>query len=196
MVRTEISLFLKNVREELGKLAKTLVRKSEEKHATLVENSLTGIFIDQDGTIVFANNRLAEIYGYPREELIGIQSRTLVHPEDRPLTDKMRVKRLKGEDAPSEYVAKGLTKAGETIWIRRRNTDIEYQGRPAILGNAVDVTEQKRAEQQLRKKTMSLRTSSGLSPMTSSPPHLRSGILFPAAQALWRKTGEEGKNLP
>ena len=128
-----------------------VLRESEEKYSKLVENSLTGIYIDQDEKIVFANNRLADIYRYPREELIGIESWRLVHPEDRSLTDKTRARRLKGEEAPPEYEARGLTKDGETIWIKRRNTSIEYKGRPAILGNAVDITEQKQAEEQLRK---------------------------------------------
>lgn len=127
------------------------LRESEERCSTVVENSLTGIYIDQDEKIVFANNRFAQIYRYPREELIGIHAWSLVHPEDRTLTNQIRARRLKGEDAPSEYVAKGLTKDGETIWINRRNTRIEYGGKPAILGNIVDITEQKRAEEKLRK---------------------------------------------
>jgi signal transduction histidine kinase len=52
---------------------------------------------------------------------------------------------------PSEYEARGLTKTGETIWIKRRNTDIEFEGKPAILGNIVDVTDRKRTEEQLQK---------------------------------------------
>jgi len=63
----------------------------------------------------------------------------------------MRTRRLKGEDALSEYEARGLTRDGETIWITRRNVRIEYKGRPAILGNIVDITEKTLAEEQLRK---------------------------------------------
>lgn len=131
--------------------AEDKLRESEEKYGTLVENSLTGIYIDQDGKIVFANNRFAEIYRYPREDLIGMESWRLVHPEDRPLINQIRLKRLAGKEAPPEYEARGLTGAGETIWINRRNTCINYKGRPAILGNVVDVTEQRQAEEQLRK---------------------------------------------
>lgn len=133
------------------KRAEEALRESEKKYSTLVENSLTGIYVDQDEKIVFANNRLAEIYKYPMQELVGIQSWKLVHPEDRPLTSQTRAKRLKGGDAPSEYEARGLTRNGETIWIRRRNTVIEYKGRPAILGNVVDITERRRAQEELRK---------------------------------------------
>jgi two-component system CheB/CheR fusion protein len=133
------------------KLAQEALRESEKKYSTLVEDSLTGIYIDQEEKIVFANTKFAEIYRYPRDDLIGLESWRLVHPEDRDLTNKIRARRLKGDDAPVEYEARGLTKDGETIWIIRRNTCIEYKGRPAILGNIVDITEQKRAEEEIQK---------------------------------------------
>ncbi len=138
------------------KRAEAALRASEEKYSGLVENSLTGIYIDQDSKIVFANKRFAEIYGYPVEELLGIETWRLVHAEDRALTDDIRTKRLEGKDAPSEYEARGLTRDGETIWITRRNIRIEYKGRPAILGNIADITERKRAEEALRDRTEQL----------------------------------------
>jgi PAS domain S-box-containing protein len=131
------------------KRAEDALRESEEKYSTLVESSLTGIYIDQDGKIAFANNKFAEIYGYSRDELVDMESWRLVHPEDKALTNEMRAKRLRGEEASSRYEARGLTKNGETIWIARRNTQIEYRGRPAILGNIVDITERKRADEAL-----------------------------------------------
>jgi PAS domain-containing protein len=57
------------------KRAEDAVRKSEEKYSTLVESSLTGIYIDQGGKVAFANNRFAEIYGYLKDEVIGMDSR-------------------------------------------------------------------------------------------------------------------------
>jgi PAS domain S-box-containing protein len=141
------------------KRAEESLRESEKKYSTLVKNSPTGIYIDQDGRIVFANNRLCEIYRYPMEELVGIASQQLVHPDDRALTDKIRAQRLKGADAPSEYEARGLTWDGETVWINRRNTLIEYKGRPAILGNVVDVTQRRLAEEALRASEGELRAS-------------------------------------
>jgi PAS domain S-box-containing protein len=131
------------------KQAEEALRASEKKYSSLVENSLTGIYIDQDGKIVFANKRFAEIYRYAQGELLGMESWKLVHPEDRTLTDSIRAKRLVGDDAPSTYEARGLTKDGETIWINRRNSRIEYRGRSAILGNVVDITEGKLAAEKL-----------------------------------------------
>ena len=129
----------------------------EETCAGLVEASLTGIYIDQDGCIVFANRQFADIFGYPRSELIGMKSWALVHPDDRTLTNERRHKRLRGEPVPSEYEARGITRNGDVIWIKRRNCRIHYRGRPAVLGNVVDITERKRMEKDLKQSTESLR---------------------------------------
>jgi PAS domain S-box-containing protein len=131
------------------KRAQEALRESEEKYSTVAESSLTGIYIDQNGKIVFANKKFAEIYGYSRKELVGMESWKLVHADDRAWIDEMRKKRLKGEEASSEYQARGLTKDGKTIWIVRRNTRIDYGGKPAILGNIVDITESRAKEAQL-----------------------------------------------
>ena len=132
------------------KKAEKTRRESEEKHSTLVENSLTGIYIDQDEKIVFANKRFADIYGYTTDEVTHVKYWQLVHPEDRGLIRDIRERRLQGEKAPAEYEARGLTKDGRTIWVVRRNTRVDYKGRPAILGNIADITKRKELEQALR----------------------------------------------
>ena len=146
---------LKREIKEREKTEKEL-RDSETKYSTLVENSQTGIYIDQDETIVFANDNFAQMYKYPKEELLGMPSWKLSHPDDREFTDEMRSRRLRGEPVPVDYEAKGLTKDGKTIWIRRRNTRIEYNGKPAILGNIVDISDQMRVEGLLRKRNEEL----------------------------------------
>ena len=139
------------------KQAEDALRRSEEKYSGLVEASLTGVYIDQDSKIVFANRKFAEIYGYSRKELEGIASWKLVHPEDRALTNEIRTRRLKGKDVPSEYEARGLTKDGRTIWIKRRNTLIDYRARPAVLGNVVDTTKRKLMQNALQESAERLR---------------------------------------
>jgi PAS domain S-box-containing protein len=134
------------------------LRKSEDKYSSVVEKTLTGIYIDKGGTIQFCNKKFAEIFGYSTDELIGMDARELVHPDDRPFTNDIRTKRLKGEDAPAEYEARGLKKSGESVWVARRNTAIEFEGEPAILGNIVDITERKRAEEKLADSEERLRT--------------------------------------
>ena len=131
-------------------------REMEDMYTSLVENSLTGIYILLDGRVVFGNNRFAEIYGYSRQEVLGMDSLDFVHPADRDLVGNMRLRRMGGHEVPAEYEARGLRKNGEVIWVQRRNTLIDYHGRPAILGNVLDVTPLKKAETALRLRAKEL----------------------------------------
>ena len=140
--------------------AEKALRESEQNYSNLVQNSLTGIFIEQDGRIAFANERLAQIYGYPEEDLAGMEMLNLVHPEDRNLIQEITEKRLSGAAVPSEYDARGITKTGNTIWVQRRNAIIEHLGRPAILGNHIDVTKRKQLEASLRENEQRLKSLS------------------------------------
>lgn len=126
------------------------LRESERKYSTLVENSLTGIYIVVDGDIIFANNRFAEIHGYSREEVIGMKSWMVIHPEAREFFEEIREKRARGEEVPFSYEIRGLKKNGETIWTNRSNILTEYEGKPAILGNVADITQRRQAEEALR----------------------------------------------
>ena len=133
------------------------LRSSEKQYSQVVESSLTGIYIDQDSRIVFCNQRFADLFGYSREEMIGLESWKIDHPDDRAMTEEWRKKRLRGEPAPDEYEARGLTKDGRTLWVMRRNTRIEFRGRPAVLGNIVDTTRRKQMEGALMESEKELR---------------------------------------
>ena len=137
--------------------AQEALRESEQKYSTLVEDALIGVYIVQDGRITFANQKLADIHGYSREELQNMRSLLLVHPEDRELVRSTRSKRLKGESVPTEYETRGITKDGQTIWVLRRNTIVNYKGRPAISSNIVDITHRKQVEEALRESDKELR---------------------------------------
>ncbi len=136
-----------------------LLASSQKNYSTLVENSLTGIYTIQDGVIKFANRRAAEIYGYSKDGLIGMDSLAVVHPEDRELVEEVREKRLKGEAVPSEYDARGIRRDGSTVWVQRRNALCEYDGRPAILGNVLDVTLLKRMQDESEARSKELARS-------------------------------------
>jgi PAS domain S-box-containing protein len=137
--------------------AELALRESELKYATLVEDALIGVYIIQDGKIEFANDKFADIYGYSKDELIGMDSLELVYPDDRPLVKKLREKSLKGEKAPAEYESRGLKKNGDIIWVMRSFSQITYKGRPAISGIVADISKRRQAQQALRKSDKELR---------------------------------------
>jgi PAS domain S-box-containing protein len=133
------------------------LRESEQKYSTLVEDALIGVYIIKDGKIEFANDKFAEIYGYKKEELIGLDSSSLVHPIDRLLVAELRQKRLQGEKVPSEYEIRGLKKNGNVIWVLRSLSLINYKDGPAISGIVQDMTKRRMVEDALRESGKELR---------------------------------------
>jgi PAS domain S-box-containing protein len=138
------------------KHAEEALKESEEKYRTLVESSLTGISIHQDGKYVFVNDRFARIHGYTIQELLGKNHLTLIHPDDREAIRHIASGRLGGQAVPQEYEVRRLKKDGKTVWCEAIVTRVEYKGKPAIMGNFIDITERKRMEEDLQEKNRQL----------------------------------------
>ena len=133
-----------------NKLAEEALRESKERYRLLADNSLTGIYVHQDGKFVYINRHAAETLGYSESELIGKSIWEIAAPEDLEVTKGIVAARLQGGQAPSHYQLKALTRNREIIWVEVLATDIEHNGRPATLANALDITDRKHAEGALR----------------------------------------------
>ncbi|MCK4595613.1 PAS domain S-box protein, partial [candidate division WOR-3 bacterium] len=139
---------------EQEKIKKAL-QESEEKYRSVCENSLTGIYISQNGKLKFVNKQLEKLSGYSRKELLSMEFLKLVHPEDRKMVkerNSMKEERREmGEDMVSLYEFRGIRKNGDTIWFESITSSIEYEGRRALLGNLIDITERRKASLELEK---------------------------------------------
>jgi PAS domain S-box-containing protein len=134
----------------------------------LAEKSLQGVMIYQDGKPAYANEAMAEIHGYSTGELLAMsvdQLGELVHPEDRAVTAERRRKRVEGEPVEPHVEIRIVRKDGSVRWIRSFNNTMRYQGRPAVLATAVDVTDYKRALEALRESEKLLRQSQKMEAM-------------------------------
>ena len=147
--RTATLAFARDITER--KYMEGALRASEQKYKVLTESALTGVFIYQDDKYVFVNDRFAEMHGYRPEELIGKDYLTLVHPDQKEeILDRAR-KRLTGESVPTSYEIKRITKDGKTVRHEAIvGNPIEYEGRPAVMGHEIDITERKRMEEALK----------------------------------------------
>jgi two-component system cell cycle sensor histidine kinase/response regulator CckA len=127
------------------------LRESEAKYRRLVENSLQGLSIVQNGRIVFCNKAIAEMSGYSIEELLSLEdSIALVHEDDRPKTHKRRQDRLMGIPVSSHYEHRLIRKDGESRWMEVFASLTEYNGGPATQIVSMDITERKQVEESLR----------------------------------------------
>ncbi|GAI99619.1 unnamed protein product, partial [marine sediment metagenome] len=124
----------------------------EEAYHNLVDNSLQGLAIVQDGRMVFLNKTFTSTTGYSREDLLAAspeQLQSMVHPEDRELIWARHRDRIAGKPVPARYEFRWIRKDGSTCWVEIYASRIVYQGRPAIQAAYVDITERKKAEEKL-----------------------------------------------
>jgi diguanylate cyclase (GGDEF)-like protein/PAS domain S-box-containing protein len=118
---------------------------------SLVEESLTGVYLVQDGRLVYANRRLCEMFGYIREEILAIPSVLLmIDDRDRELVAENLRQRIAGEIESVEYTVRGVRKDGRSIHLDVRSVRTHHAGAPAVMGSMVDITERKQLEEALR----------------------------------------------
>ena len=132
-------------------------REREQMLKTLTEKSFAGIYLVQDGRFRFVNEKAATYAGYEMDELLGIKADSVVHPEDRVRVKTNARDMLRGQRT-SPYVFRIVTKQGRVRWIMETVTPLSYQGRPALLGSSMDITDRMKAEEKLRESEDRYRT--------------------------------------
>jgi len=100
----------------------------------LVEQELAGVCIIQDGTFVYVNQKLADIFGYDQRELID-ESPTILTPEGDESRFPGALRTAESDELDtfhSEFA--GQQADGETRTIEVSGGSIEYDGEPAWIG--------------------------------------------------------------
>jgi len=134
------------------------LRESEERYRLLTQNSLTGIFIHQDGMFVYVNDRLCEIKGRTSDEIVGKPFWQFVHPDDQEMVKAHGMARYEGREAPPQYQFRVVRKDGTERWVDLLASTITFRGRIATMGNVADITERKRAVDALRESEQKYRS--------------------------------------
>ncbi|MFC4357435.1 PAS domain S-box protein [Halobium salinum] len=130
----------------------------ESRYRTLVEESLVGVYIVQDGAFVYVNPRLAETFGYDRKTLLSTPPSELVAAEDRDrVVDNLRLQWSAGVDR-LRYEYTGVRADGELVYVEALDSRIDHDGRPAVLGSLVDVTEREERRDELYRYTQIFET--------------------------------------
>ncbi|ABS54859.1 multi-sensor signal transduction histidine kinase [Methanoregula boonei 6A8] len=138
------------------------LRESEEKYRLVVEDSRDAIYIHQSDRLLFVNRQASVLTGYSHEELLTIRLWDLVHPDDREILIRNNRDRLAGNPPPHEFTARLLTKDGTSRTCEFVVDMVMYQGSPAIMGIARDITERRKTEEALASANMKLKLLSGI----------------------------------
>lgn len=130
--------------------AEEALRHSEEKYRVLVDNANDAIVIAQDGVIKFANPMAERLLDYSVEELSRMPFTEIIAPDDRAMVVDRYVRRLQGEDVPSRYLFRTISRDGTQLDVEINSVNIQWESHPASLCFLRDMSVQMRAERELR----------------------------------------------
>lgn len=117
----------------------------------LVEQSVAGVYIIQDEHFQYANATFAGMGGYKPEELIGRRLKDCVPLDFADEVMDRYNKRISGEVPSMRFITRGLHVNGAVVYIEVHGRQMDYRGRPAVVGVGVNVTEHVLRDEQLRR---------------------------------------------
>jgi two-component system, cell cycle sensor histidine kinase and response regulator CckA len=94
------------------------------------------------------NEAAVSLYGYTREEFLGMHVTDVRPPEDIPML--MAAVRSADRNHEGRSIWRHFKKSGELLYVEVRTSDFEYEGLPARLAQIQDVTRRVVLEEQLR----------------------------------------------
>ena len=135
------------------------LRRSEERYRDLFENAIDPIVIvDDKQNYLDVNIRAVELFGYSRGELLSMNIRDMIPPEQRSRSEKA-FSELARQGAYQQFIGKVRKKDGTFVDIEVSSSAIIDNGR--IIGSRDiirDITERKRAEDERRRSERMLQT--------------------------------------
>src|SRR3981081_4452074 len=140
--------------------AEEALRASEERWRNLFENSSAGIaLVTPDGRYIAANLALQKMLGYTEEELQRLTVLEVSHEEDRAASKAILAESVEGQRRDYRIEKRYRRKDGNVIWADLSATLVPATGntRAFFAVVVVDISERKRAEEELHQKEVSLR---------------------------------------
>ena len=137
--------------------------RAEELYRILANSSPVGVYIAGKGRFRFVNPQFQKYTGFSEEELFDKETLSIVYPEDRETVRYNAIQMLKGQRS-TPYEFRAIVQGGEVRWAMETVTSVTYRGKRATLGNFMDITERKRAEEALRESEKRFRELADLLP--------------------------------
>lgn len=134
------------------KKAEDSLRIREAQLRVIFDASQAGIImVDHQGTILFANNSMAEMFNLSLEELIGSSYSNYLHPAERKVGEEYMFQLIRGEIQSVSTERHYIRTDGSDFWgflsgKRLENPDGSLQ---ALVGIIADITERIRLQEQL-----------------------------------------------
>ncbi len=125
--------------------------ESEERYRRLVEGPIQGIVVHRNGKPLYANAAFARIYGFsdPAEVLALPDLAALVSEPFRTRMRQYNSRLVNGKTAQEVLEFQSVRQDGSPLWTNTVTSVIHWQGEAALISAVMDMTERKRAEDEL-----------------------------------------------
>ncbi|MBT3307337.1 MAG: PAS domain S-box protein, partial [Alphaproteobacteria bacterium] len=126
------------------KQAELILQQSEEKYRNLVDSSIQGVLVHQNGRIVYANMAAGAIHGYDFEKMIGLPVQQLF-PED----EQDRIASFRDSRTEGHIEFRAVRPNGDIIWAEGFAHNIHWDGKPARQNTFINIDVRKKAQKAL-----------------------------------------------
>lgn len=155
-LRAEDKKYLEMMIEKLGPIIARFLDVAELQENKLrldsiLQNSSEAIFVAQDGFLKFFNSKTKNVLGLDEKIIKSTPFANFVYEEDRGLVEQDYIKKLKGDNAPSRYFFR-FYRGQELRWAQINSVSFYWEGKPAVLSFAFDVTEEREYEKIIEEK--------------------------------------------
>lgn len=118
------------------------LKESEGRFQALVQGSILGVLVHQQGRLVYVNQALEQTMGYEAGEAIGVTIDNLVVAEDL-----RRLQQLRQQGQNDSIELRCRRRDGSIIWLNTLSHPIEWNGQPARQVTIIDISDRKFAEE-------------------------------------------------
>jgi PAS domain S-box-containing protein len=142
------------------KEAEEELRQSEARFRGTFENAAVGIaHVHPDGRWLRVNDRLCQIVGYSREELLARTFQDITHPDDHTADRRCRRRLKLGEIESTRIERRYIHKDGHVIWVNLTlATQHDHDGAPLYFIAVIeDISARKQAEDELNESRLRTR---------------------------------------
>jgi nitrogen fixation negative regulator NifL len=166
--------------------AEVALRESEERYRLITETVRDGIFMaDLEGRLIYGNRAAEELTGYSLAEFAGRPISSMLSVEHARQSGARLAAIRAGQDMTTSFEAELVRKDGTPVWVEAQAADIRKDGQVVgRIGVVRDITERRRAEQQLRLQDTALEAAANAIVMTD-----RDGAIVRVNRAFSELTG-------
>ena len=159
---TEMKIYQQELEQRVKARTVEVVRAKDFAENLIRTANAMIIGLDLHGRVTIFNKAAEEMTGYSREEMLGKNGLDIVIPDDRFPEFRAQLPRLISGGMAEQFESPILTKTGDIRYISWNNNAILEEGKvTATISFGVDITDRKRAEEQLRESQRALATLMG-----------------------------------